>query len=145
MAAAIAQRITLGLGVVYVAVGLRGFIPGITVAGAQHPGHGLLLGIFAVNALHNVVHLAAGALLIGASTAASNTILVNRALAVVFAPLVVASLIAPVVEGVADQPARYPAPPGHGAADRLPRLPGRPPRQRPRLSPRGGCWVTPSP
>jgi hypothetical protein len=103
MSAAIAQRITLGLGVVYVAVGLRGFIPGITVAGAQHPGHGLLLGIFAVNALHNVVHLAAGALLIGASTAASNTILVNRALAVVFALLVV-SLIAPVVEGVAINP-----------------------------------------
>jgi hypothetical protein len=103
MAAAIAQRITLGLGVVYVAVGLRGFIPGITVAGAQHPGHGLLLGIFAVKALHNVVHLAAGALLIGASTAASNTILVNRALAVVFALLVV-SLIAPVVEGVAINP-----------------------------------------
>lgn len=103
MSAAIAQRITLGLGVVYVAAGLRGFIPGITVAGAQHPGHGLLLGIFAVNALHNVVHLAAGALLIGASTAASNTILVNRALAVVFALLVV-SLIAPVVEGVAINP-----------------------------------------
>jgi hypothetical protein len=104
MSAAIAQRITLGLGVVYVAVGLRGFIPGITVAGAQHPGHGLLLGIFAVNALHNVVHLAAGALLIWASTTASNTILVNRALAVVFALLVVASLIAPVVEGVAINP-----------------------------------------
>ncbi|MGH3978039.1 MAG: DUF4383 domain-containing protein [Pseudonocardiaceae bacterium] len=51
------------LGVVYVVVGLLGF----TVAGnggfASTDG-GLLLGIFEINPLHNVVHIAVGALLL---------------------------------------------------------------------------------
>lgn len=85
-----AQRITLGLGIVYVAVGVLGFVPGITA-------NGLLLGIFAVNALHNVAHLVLGAVLIWASGSASLT-MVNKTMAVVFAVLVVASFIAPILE-----------------------------------------------
>ena len=60
-----AQKISVGFGIVYLAVGVLGFIPGVTVATAQ-PGQGLLLGIFAVNALHNIVHLVAGAILVWA-------------------------------------------------------------------------------
>lgn len=85
-----AQRITLGLGVLYVVIGILGFVPGIT-------SNGLLLGIFAVNTLHNIAHLILGAALIyGGSSAAYAA--VDRALAVVFAVLVVASFVAPIIE-----------------------------------------------
>ena len=56
-------------GFVFIAIGLLGFVPGITVD--DH-----LLGIFHVNALHNIVHLASGivALMAGyASYKASKT------------------------------------------------------------------------
>ncbi|MDQ3854911.1 MAG: DUF4383 domain-containing protein, partial [Chloroflexota bacterium] len=61
------QRITVAFGAVYALVGILGFVPGITTPSSHHgpiPGDGLLLGIFAVNALHNDAHLAVGALLI---------------------------------------------------------------------------------
>jgi Domain of unknown function (DUF4383) len=99
-----AQRITVGFGIVYLAVGVLGFVPGITVAASQ-PGQGLLLGSFAVNALHNVTDLLVGAVLVWAGLAAAPvTTAVNRALAGVFALLVVASFVAPIVEGVALNP-----------------------------------------
>jgi hypothetical protein len=98
------QRITVGFGIVYLAVGILAFIPGMTVASSQ-PGQGLLLGIFAVNTLHNVTHLLVGAVLVWAGVAAPPvTTAVNKALAVVFALLVVASFVAPIVEGVALNP-----------------------------------------
>jgi formate hydrogenlyase subunit 4 len=48
------KKIALVFGVVFVAVGLLGFVPA-----AAPDGH--LLGLFHVNALHNVVHIASGA------------------------------------------------------------------------------------
>src|SRR5687767_13110869 len=94
------QRITLGLGIVYIAIGVLGFIPGITVP-AGPPGQGLLLGIFAVNTIHNIVHLIAGAVLIWGGLSAANVTTANKVMAVVFALLVPVSLIAPLAEGVA--------------------------------------------
>lgn len=91
------QKITVGFGVIYLAAGVLGFIPGITVAGPQ-PGQGLLLGIFAVNALHNIAHLVLGAVLVWGGLAANLVRPVNRALAAVFALLVVVSFVAPIVE-----------------------------------------------
>ena len=85
-----AQKITLVLGIVYVAVGILGFVPGIT-------SDGLLLGIFAVNTLHSIAHLALGAALIWGSMSAAITT-VNKAMAVVFGVLVLASFVAPIVE-----------------------------------------------
>lgn len=96
----LAQRISVGLGIVYILVGILGFVPGIT-APTSAPGQGLLLGIFAVNALHNVVHVLTGAVLVWAGLSATMVHIVNRALAVVFAVLVVASFLAPIAEGVA--------------------------------------------
>jgi Domain of unknown function (DUF4383) len=84
------QKITLGLGILYVAIGILGFVPGIT-------SDGLLLGIFAVNTLHNIAHLALGAVLIWGSMSAAITT-VNKAMAVVFGVLVIASFIAPILE-----------------------------------------------
>jgi hypothetical protein len=84
------QRIILAFGVVYVAIGILGFVPGIT-------SNGLLLGIFAVNALHNIAHLAIGAALVWGGMSARASI-VNKTMAVVFAVLVVASFVAPILE-----------------------------------------------
>jgi hypothetical protein len=52
-------------GVVFLLVGVLGFIPGVTtnydlLAGAGHHSGALLLGIFNVSILHNIVHLAFG-------------------------------------------------------------------------------------
>lgn len=85
-----ARSVALGLGVFYVAIGVLGFVPGVT-------NNGLLLGIFAVNTLHNVAHLIIGLVLVwGARSAAVGSVL--RAMSVVFAVLVVASFVAPVIE-----------------------------------------------
>lgn len=48
-------KISVVFGVVFILIGILGFIPGITV-------NGLLLGIFSVNAMHNIVHLVTGVL-----------------------------------------------------------------------------------
>ena len=86
-----ARNITLGLGILYVAIGILGFIPGIT-------SNGMLLGIFAVNTLHNIAHLVLGAILVWAAMSPGMLTTVNKAMAVVFAVLVVASFVAPIVE-----------------------------------------------
>src|SRR5690242_1548224 len=54
-------------GVVYTIVGVLGFLPGIVQAPmpdmptmSVNTGYGLLLGLFPINVLHNLVHLAVG-------------------------------------------------------------------------------------
>lgn len=49
------KKVAQVFGYVLLLVGILGFIPGIT-------NNGMLLGIFNVNALHNVVHLVTGAI-----------------------------------------------------------------------------------
>lgn len=55
---------TLGMlfGIVFLAVGILGFIPGITK-------DEMLLGIFHVNAMHSIVHIVSGAVFLFASMA----------------------------------------------------------------------------
>lgn len=60
------------VGVVFLLVGILGFIPGITtnygdMTFASHESGALLLGIFGVNILHNIVHLLFG--VVGLATA----------------------------------------------------------------------------
>lgn len=57
-----AKRLVMVLGVVFVLIGILGFIPGVTEDGE-------LLGIFAVSASHNAVHLVSG---LAALAAAAN-------------------------------------------------------------------------
>jgi hypothetical protein len=92
------KTITLALGIVYIAIGILGFVPGIVTA------EGLLLGIFAVNTLHNIAHLALGAVLVWGRMS-SSYVLVNKVLTAVFALLVVASFVAPIVEQLPLNPA----------------------------------------
>ncbi|PZR64029.1 MAG: hypothetical protein DLM71_04125 [Chloroflexi bacterium] len=79
---ALTRTVALALGVVYVIVGIVGFLPIFVTSGstASLPSAtGSLLGIFPINALHNVVHLAIGAALLYGATATATAILVAAA------------------------------------------------------------------
>ncbi|MCW2743487.1 MAG: conserved rane protein of unknown function [Mycobacterium sp.] len=59
------QTAALGVGAVFLLVGILGFIPGITthygdMSGAGHDSMAKLLGVFQVSILHNIVHLLFG-------------------------------------------------------------------------------------
>lgn len=59
------QNLALFVGVVFLAVGILGFVPGITtnygdLSFAGHNSTAKLLGLFEVSILHNIVHLAFG-------------------------------------------------------------------------------------
>jgi Domain of unknown function (DUF4383) len=49
-------------GIVFLAVGICGFFPSITTPMGDGSEGGMLLGIFHVNLVHNVIHLASGAI-----------------------------------------------------------------------------------
>ena len=59
------QKAALAVGIIFLAVGVLGFIPGITtnynaLAIYSHESDALLLGVFQVSILHNIVHLLFG-------------------------------------------------------------------------------------
>ncbi|MVA75516.1 DUF4383 domain-containing protein [Auraticoccus sp. F435] len=59
------QKAALAVGVVFLLVGVLGFVPGITsnydtMSFASHHSEAMLLGIFQVSILHNIVHLLFG-------------------------------------------------------------------------------------
>lgn len=59
------QKAAMAVGVVFLAVGVLGFIPGVTqnfsdMQFAGHESDAQLLGIFQVSILHNIVHLLFG-------------------------------------------------------------------------------------
>jgi hypothetical protein len=95
-----ARYFALVMGVVYLAVGALGFIPGTHPHRAGAPdlavdaGYGYLLGLFPINVLHNLVHLLIGALgiaaYLGGEGAARNF---ARGLAVFYGLLAVMGLI----------------------------------------------------
>jgi hypothetical protein len=68
------QKVALVFGIVFIVIGIAGFIPGLTsnIETLQFAGHesgALLLGVFQVSILHNVVHLLYG--IVGLAAAAS--------------------------------------------------------------------------
>jgi arginine exporter protein ArgO len=59
------QKAAMAVGAVFLAVGVLGFVPGITtnydtLGAAGHESEAMLLGIFQVSVLHNIVHLLFG-------------------------------------------------------------------------------------
>ena len=68
------RTVAIVFGVVFLFAGISGFVPSPPPAGApplmvEH-GHGLALGLFPINTLHNIVHLLFGALGIAAGLGA---------------------------------------------------------------------------
>jgi hypothetical protein len=94
------QKAALAVGVVFLLVGILGFIPGITsnfdqlgFAGAD--SEAMLLGIFQVSVLHNIVHLlfgVAGVVMAKTATGAYNYLLWGG---VIYAVLFIYGLIIP--------------------------------------------------
>jgi arginine exporter protein ArgO len=59
------QKVSLIVGIVFLVVGIAGFIPGLTtnmdqMSFAGHDSMSMLLGVFQVSVLHNIVHLLYG-------------------------------------------------------------------------------------
>ncbi|MCS6553597.1 DUF4383 domain-containing protein [Curtobacterium flaccumfaciens] len=70
------QKAALVVGIVFLLVGIAGFVPGITtgdLSGAGHESMGMLLGIFQVSVLHNIVHLLFGVVGLFAANRASGS------------------------------------------------------------------------
>ena len=73
------------LGIVYVLLGVIGFLPDPLVQPSASPSAtGALFGIFPINPLHNVVHLAIGGALLYASISTPTSIIVARVLGVAY-------------------------------------------------------------
>jgi hypothetical protein len=86
-------------GAVYVVVGILGFLGEPIVTSASHPdmesASGDLLGIFPINAIHNVVHLIIGAALLYGATAHGRAVMIARAVAITYAIVGLLGLVAP--------------------------------------------------
>ena len=72
-----AQLFARVFGIVYILVGVLGFIPPITPNSA-------LLGVFGINPLHNVAHLIVGAVWVFGSTSPANARMVNLVIGVLY-------------------------------------------------------------
>ncbi|MCT7954795.1 DUF4383 domain-containing protein [Laspinema palackyanum] len=100
------RNFTLTLGIIFVALGVAGFIPGLvwmpenpspTLLFEPHyfPGDqefGALFGLFPVNTLHNIAHLLVGGLGIFASADKSRARLYNRGFAISYLALALLGL-----------------------------------------------------
>lgn len=85
------KMVAMIAGGILVLVGILGFIPGIVNA------EGYLLGIFAVNITHNLVHLLSGAVLLGAAYMdnGANARMTLLVLGVVYAIVALLGFVAP--------------------------------------------------
>lgn len=92
------QRFAMLYGIVFLVVGLAGFVPGLTQEHA-HPdvgvtsGLGLLFGLFPVNVLHNLVHLLFGAWGLMAARSAGAAVTYAKATAIIYAVFTVMGFI----------------------------------------------------
>lgn len=91
--------VVLVFGVVYVLVGVLGFLGDPIVADATHDtmpsADGDLLGIFPINMLHNVVHLLIGAALLYGATAHAQAVLMARIVAGIYLVVGLLGFVAP--------------------------------------------------
>ena len=94
------RNFALVFGIVFLLVGVAGFIPGLTqMPHAEHPAlqvdanYGLLFGLFPVNILHNAVHILFGVWGLLAYRALAGAKLYARGVALIYAVLTVAGLV----------------------------------------------------
>ena len=89
----------LVFGIAFLLAGILGFIPGLLTEPVGGPdlavdaGYGLLLGLFPVNILHNIVHIALGVWGIAAWRTFTASRAYGRGLAVIYVVLAVMGLI----------------------------------------------------
>jgi hypothetical protein len=95
-----ARNFAMIAGIIYLAVGVLGFVPAAITPpppGAPEVGirafHGYLLGLFPINIVHNLVHLAIGAWGIAAARSMSGARTYSKGLAVIYGALAVMGLI----------------------------------------------------
>jgi hypothetical protein len=94
----VVQKFALFFGILYIVVGVLGFIPGIVQPATDHhglaveAGHGYLMGLFPINLLHNIVHLLVGALGVLGSRSVSGAVKYARGLAIFYGLLAVMGL-----------------------------------------------------
>ncbi|WP_199322859.1 MULTISPECIES: DUF4383 domain-containing protein [Calothrix] len=98
------QYFALITGIIFVLIGVMGFIPGVVNAPATTPdtaglsftsGYGDLLGLFPINVLHNIVHLVVGLLGIFASASLGSARLYSGVLALFYGLLTLMGLFPP--------------------------------------------------
>ena len=93
------RTFALVAGLIYLVVGILGFIPGLVTPPegghelAIEAGHGRLFGLFPINAMHNVVHLAIGLWGLLAYRSTSGSVTYARGLAILYGLLAVLGLI----------------------------------------------------
>jgi hypothetical protein len=95
----VVRIVVLAFGAVYVLIGVLGFLGDPVVTGGDHAdmpsAEGDLLGIFPINALHNVVHLLLGAALLYGATAHARAVLIARIVGGIYLVVGVLGFIAP--------------------------------------------------
>ncbi len=94
-----ARAFALVAGLIYLVVGILGFVPGLVTpphAGvdlAVDAGYGRLLGIFPINVLHNIVHLAIGVWGLVGYRSHGGAVTFARGLTILYALLAIMGLI----------------------------------------------------
>jgi hypothetical protein len=92
----LARAVAAILGIIYVLVGVVGFLPDPLVqASTAASATGALLGVFPINLLHNVVHLVIAASLLYASMATATAIMVSRVIGGVYVVVGLLGLVSP--------------------------------------------------
>ncbi|MFJ3386068.1 MULTISPECIES: DUF4383 domain-containing protein [unclassified Curtobacterium] len=106
-AATLTQKGALLFGVVFLIVGIAGFIPGLTMdmGSMSMAGHGsmaLLLGLFQVSVLHNIVHLLFGIVGVAAARSAGGARLYLLVGGIIYAVLFIYGLFTASMTGAAN-------------------------------------------
>lgn len=95
------QYFALIVGIIFLLVGVAGFIPNLVTPPAADPeavglgltnGYGYLMGLFPINVLHNVVHLSVGILGILGSISLGSARLFSGVLALFYGALAILGL-----------------------------------------------------
>jgi hypothetical protein len=96
--------VVLAFGAVYVVVGVLGFFGDPIVMDASHAdmesASGDLLGLFPINMVHNVVHLAIGAFLLWGATEHDRAVLAARVVGAVYLLVGLLGFVAPDTFGI---------------------------------------------
>lgn len=97
------QKFALGIGIVYLVMGVMGFIPALVTQPDPLPfyidklgvvsGFGYLMGLFPVNTPHNIIHIATGLIGIAASIALDSSRLFAGQLGIYYTALAILGLI----------------------------------------------------